>query len=146
MNSYGDGYFSEIGPQQQTVGFPPYISAHGSYTSCVLDLMINTSIWDKEGWILTELPEELETRRIEAERISSPGNILLGKLVYDALGLSATLEGDLNGYVFDVHVPKNIRDSFSVTLNGKMVPFEKNGENVRIFINTDSRVVEIKIF
>lgn len=45
---FGPGYFAEIGPHQQTGGFPPYATAEGIYLSATLYPMVRSSVRGSE--------------------------------------------------------------------------------------------------
>ncbi|MBP5217036.1 MAG: hypothetical protein J6038_04290, partial [Bacilli bacterium] len=139
--AYGDGYFCEINPCAQTVGFPPYISAHGAFVSAYLNMFVSFSIWKKEGEILVGLPETLRMQKLSIKRILSPGAILLEQAEYSPREWKATLRGPLSGYRISLLKPPLIEDA-AVFLNGKAHPFEAK-DGVLLIILPENGAYEI---
>ncbi|MBO4540911.1 MAG: hypothetical protein J5736_02945, partial [Bacilli bacterium] len=124
---FGDGYFCEINPSAQTVGYPPYISAHGAFSSAFLNLFADFSIWGKEGKILLGIPESFRNKAFSAKRILNPGNILLEELSYSPSSLQISLIGPLEGYELKILKPIGIRNP-TLSINGCESLFqEKDG-------------------
>lgn len=66
-HTFGPGYFSEIGPMQETVGLPPYISAYGTFLNYLASLYVTTDIWDGRLGVFTSLPAELSSKAFQVE-------------------------------------------------------------------------------
>lgn len=76
-HAFGLGYFSEIGPRQQTCGLPPYISAHGTFLSSLLFQFVSTSIWEDRIGLFDQLPSLYVSRRIAVSGIVARGGAII---------------------------------------------------------------------
>lgn len=131
--TFGDGYFCEIGPMQQTCGYPPYISAHGSYASCYLDTAVNFSIWEKKGSVFTALPAEYKSRSVTVEKILSAGGILLERGEYSPQCVMCRFKGNLDGYRVEIALPSSLLpENAKAEINGeyRVIRFGKRSVTV----------------
>ena len=134
--AYGDGYFCEINPCAQTVGFPPYISAHGAFASAYLNMFCSFSIWEKEGEILVGLPKAIREQKLAVKRILNPGAILLEEIDYSPSEWKARLSGPLAGYRIRLLKPPLMKEAV-IFVNGEACPFEEKDGVLSIVMPKD---------
>lgn len=145
-HTFGCGYFSEIGPHQQTVAFPPYISAHSSFVAAYVDQFIDVSIWNK-NCRLFYMTETYANRRVELQNIQCAGNIRLVHAIYRSDSLKVQLEGELSGLEVDIHLPPGMDlDIAKVYANGREINFKRTLRKRTIhFVLDDIRAAEIEV-
>ena len=123
-HAYGCGYFSEIGPRQETVGLPPYISAHGSFVSALLYQFVSTDIWKKEIGVFTSMPHFYEGRTISVGPVTCAGNIKI-KAFRNDYELHVDIEGDASEALFTMLAPRYAHEkNMRVMLDGVAARFE----------------------
>ena len=126
-HTYGAGYFSEIGPHQQTVGYPPYISAHGAFIAAYLDQFADVSIY-KKVCRLFYMAESYASGRIEFEQVRCAKGLLIRKAIYRRDYLYIEVEGDLMNMKMDIRLHPNMSPA-----------------NVRVFVNGKEQAVGFSI-
>ncbi len=123
-HTFGNGYFAEVGPHQQTCGYAPYISAHSSYLGAYCDQFVNFSIWEKRGSLFTEIPYEYRERTIRLHNIYCAGNIVLQEAVREEKYFSAKFQGEFADFELTVLVPHGMRGcDVRVFVNGEETAF-----------------------
>ena len=140
---YGCGYFCEIGPRQETVGLPPYVSAHGSFVSALLYQFITTDIWENEIGLFTSMPSYYEGRAIDIGPVACTGGITV-KASRNDYELRADIEGDTAGTVFKLLAPRNLHEkNLRVLLDGVSACFEFEADTGTISIKPGKIVKSI---
>ncbi len=89
-HAFGPGLFSEIGPKQQTVGLPPYISAHGSFLTALITQFVTADIWDGPIGIFTHMPEAYRGRPVTVHNVICQNGFAVSAK-HDAHSVSAHL-------------------------------------------------------
>jgi len=138
-HAYGPGFFSEVGPRQETCGLPPYISAHGSYMTALTYQFITASIWEKKIGVFSAMPMAYRDKSIRIRDMHAIGNVRI-TAEYDRLEVNAELEGELMGYTLIMPVPFGIGvDNMRVLVNGSVKTFKycKAARTVEFEIDDD---------
>lgn len=78
---FGEGYFAECGPKKCSITHAPYVSAHGSYTSFVLNRFVMGSIWNNELSLFVGLPTYMLHKELNVENVNTYKGVkvLIGK-------------------------------------------------------------------
>jgi hypothetical protein len=138
-HTFGPGYFCEIGPRQETVGLPPYVTAHGAYISACLYRFITTSIWERKLGIFSSIPVEYRNRRLSVANVVCTGNLKVSA-TYGQYGINAEIQGSLRKFTLEFPVPGSSRaEGISIFVNGEQMDYVYNKENhtVEIHIEED---------
>lgn len=121
-HTFGVGFFSEIGPRQQTVGLPPYISAHSCYISTYIDMFVNVSIWDSSIKLFTLLPKSCIHKTYSVSNVQNANNIFLLKASYSRHNVFAEFKGMMKNCDISILGPVGIAPlDMRVFVNGKKV-------------------------
>lgn len=133
-HSFGPGYFSEIGPKQQTCGLPPYISAHGTFLSSLLYQFIGTDIWNHHIELFICTPDHYLTQPLKVTNVMCAGGIKVSAEL-DHNFVKAELV-PMRACCVDVYakMPARVaKENVSVLVNGKSIPFTMNSESILRF-------------
>ncbi|MGN1099118.1 MAG: hypothetical protein ACI4S9_02130 [Christensenellales bacterium] len=147
-HTFGAGYFSEIGPQQQTVGAPPYLSAHSTFVSTVIDTFVSGSVWKREVGLFDNLPLALAQERVEISHMVAPQKFFVKRAVYTPDGVYAEVEGELQGTTLRIRAPEHMRaDDIRVFVNEKRVEckFDRRKKIIEtVFPESGACTVEVR--
>jgi hypothetical protein len=122
-HTYGPGYFSEVGPRQESAWLPPYVSAHGTYVAALLYQFVSTSIWEKRIGIFSHLPHTCRNRSIAIRDVHCAGDVRVSG-TYDEYEVTADIEGDAHGLTIDMPLPaRRPAAEARVFVNDIPVPF-----------------------
>ncbi|MBE6960015.1 MAG: hypothetical protein E7448_04755 [Ruminococcaceae bacterium] len=136
-HTFGAGYFSEIGPHQQTVAYPPYVSAHGSFTAAFADQFASGSIWER-AIKLFHMSGHYSGRRIELKNLRCVPNVLIKKAVYRPDGVTLALQGSLDGLSIELNLPDQVDiNTVKLFVNGAEHSFKKVLRNHKIIFELD---------
>ena len=117
-HTFGCGYFSEIGPHQQTVGLPPYISAHAAYVSAYIDMIASSSIWENKAELFMNLPQKLLCGTVRAGGIYGAGKLYVERAEYTPERVTAALSGTA-GMKVRLRLPEQMpKEDVRVFMNG----------------------------
>lgn len=132
-HTFGVGYFSEIGPQQETVGLPPYISATGSFLNFITSYYIGTDIWDGHLEVFTAVSNEDYGKKLSFNNVVCTGDIVAsGYMDRGRFGLSLISQKPC-GLSIKCKMPKDIdADDLQVLVNYKNHDFELVDRRKRI--------------
>ena len=136
---FGQGYFSEIGPMQQTVGLPPYVSAHGTFLTALLYQFVTTSIWENKIGIFTSMPDIYKDRYLSIKNVVCTNGIIVSAN-YCEYYITAVLQGKLENASILMPVPrKQVHEDCRVFVNDSSVDFvyESSTGNIRIKLTSD---------
>lgn len=144
---FGDGYFCEVAPQQQTCGYPPYITAHGQYLSTLSDMFLSSSVWEKNIKIGCFLPYSWADRDVSAMRLRANKGVFAEKITFSKNSASAYLSGNLKGFKVEMRVPIDlVEGDIRVFINGVEQRFDYEWRRRSVsFILTDSNFYKIEI-
>jgi hypothetical protein len=118
-HTFGLGYFSEIGPRQQTVGLPPYISAHGTFLTSLIFQFVTTSIWNDKIGIFTSMPNEYLANSISVKNVVCRGNIKISALLTTDKLEAQVIGGDGREVEIALALPVNAdENSYELIMNG----------------------------
>jgi hypothetical protein len=138
-HTFGPGYFCEIGPRQETVGLPPYVTAHGTYISACLYRFVTTSVWDREISIFASIPSGYRNRRLMAKNVVCAGNITV-TAEYSQYEVKAEISGNLAGYRLLLPVPQGIRaEDARLYINNVLMSFKYRKEQHAIEFVTEQK-------
>ena len=136
-HTFGAGYFSEIGPHQQTVAYPPYVSAHGSFTAAFADQFASGSIWEPKI-TLFNMSGRYTERRIELNNLRCAPGVLIKKAVYRVEGIDVLLQGTLRGLMVELYLPEKLDiNTVRLFVNGEERSFESVLRNHKITFELD---------
>lgn len=136
-HAYGPGFFSEVGPRQETCGLPPYISAHGSYISALMYQFFTISIWEKKIGIFSAMPLAYRDKKVRVRDMHSTGNIRL-TAEYGPLEIKAEIDGNLKDFIIEMPAPHSLEpENMRVLVNGCIKPFRYSKENRKLEVNID---------
>lgn len=122
-HTFGAGYFSEIGPQQPTVAYPPYVSAHSAFVAAYADQFATASIWEKKIKLFFA-SEAYSSNRIELRNVRCAKNVLITKAVRRRDSVSVALTGDLRDTSVEIRLPADMDvHTVCVYVNGKVQEF-----------------------
>lgn len=133
---FGTGFFSEIGPRQQTVGLPPYISAHGTFLSSLVYQFIRTSIWKNTIEIFADIPKYYANRRLKLTGIICCGariseaeiTSVQTRIIMEPAEIPEKLQ-------LCIKVPfAVVSEQIQVKINGCNVPFTYNQEKNAVLL------------
>jgi hypothetical protein len=116
---YGPGLFAEIGPQQETVGLPPYFSAHGTYIALQAYRLVSYSIWTREIGLFLGLDPDDRNNRIQFRDIRTVGGIRLSG-TYSPQSIAVVLNGQLGGLRVLLPSLPGQREGVQVRVNGQV--------------------------
>jgi hypothetical protein len=141
---FGTGLLCETGPGPETVGLPPYFSAHGSYVVAYLERFVSSSIWDGEVALFAGLSGADSSRTLAVTGARCAGGITVDAS-YAAGRIDATLQGPRRTLVVAIPVSL-LGPAIQVTIDGEPHPFAVSGARFRIDVEvTDDRPVRLSV-
>lgn len=136
--AFGPGLFSEVGPRQETVALPPYITAHGNYISNLLSFFVTDSLWGGPIGVFARLPKAYRELALSVKGIRAFGGARVAEAEYGPSRVTAALEGLRAGAVVELPVPAGVPDdAVAVRVNGIAVPFERGAYGRTIVLRMD---------
>lgn len=135
-HAFGHGLFSEIGPKQQTVGLPPYISAHGSFLTALISQFITTDIWNNEINIFSKMPIAYKGRTLKIKNVvCSNGFLVSAELNKYSVCVILENKNEQNAFI-TLPLPEQLDvDSIRVFVNNKQVSYDYEKSNRIIKLN-----------
>lgn len=123
---WGPGYFSEIGPHQQTGGLPAYITAHGAFLAAFLSQFVSCGIRERQLGLFCNLAGRLREGAYRVEGVQVADGLRVDAR-YSPGQLSAQLSAPAPGPVsVTCALPSALRfDTARVTVDGAPVAFER---------------------
>jgi hypothetical protein len=144
-HTFGPGYFSEIGPQQETCGLPPYTSAHGAYITALLYQFVTTSIWERCIGIFTCMPSAYRSRRISIKNVCCTGAIKTSA-EYMSDEVWVRFSGDLSDMVVELAFPQNLdKKDARVFVNGLPYQFTISEKEQKVTIIMGDGMIDPEI-
>ena len=145
-HSFGPGYFSEIGPRQQTVGLPPYISAHGTFLSSLIYQFIGTDIWDHHIELFTCTPDHYLTQPMKVTDVMCAGGIKVSAELNHNVLKAQFVPMEESCVDVQARIPANIsKDNVHVLVNGNEIPYAMDSEGILHFKLDMHGVTEVSI-
>ena len=131
-NLFGTGLFSEVAPQRETVGLPPYLSAHGAYLAFICYRLVGYSLWSQELGLFTGLTDEDLAHDWTFERICAPrGLVVSGR--YTPRLMEASLSGSVGETLLRFPMPVELRGRTpNVEVNGIRVHHDIRGGEITV--------------
>lgn len=119
---FGPGFFSEIGPHQQTGGLPPYITAHGVYLAAYLYPFVHSALHTCSISFFTGLTRAQSGNEYRVERAQVLQNARVDA-VYTPGKLTVQIHGMLHGVSVTALVPQLLSHG-EVRLTADMKPVQ----------------------
>lgn len=137
---FGAGFFSEIGPRQQTCGLPPYISAHGTFLSSLVYQFIGTSIWNNEIQIFANMPKYYESRHLKLTNIICRAvKIVKAEITSDRTEVILESAGERENIQLCIKAPSAVSpEQIKAEVNGCKVPFLYDREKHTVILKITS--------
>ncbi|MBM7564279.1 glycosyl hydrolase family 95 catalytic domain-containing protein [Paenibacillus sacheonensis] len=136
--TFGPGLFSEVGPRQETVALPPYITAHGNYISNLLSFFVTDSLWGGQVGVFARLPEAYRGLSLKVKGIHAFGGACVAEAEYGPVRVTAKLGGLGTGAAVELPVPVDVpAEAVAVRVNGADASFERAFGGRTIIVRVD---------
>lgn len=142
---YGPGYFSEIGPHQQTGGLPPYATAVGIYLSASLYPFIRSSVRGCEIGLFDGLRKSRRSGEYHVDRVAVMQGAAISA-VYAKGYIRAVVHGRIVGATVISAIPDTLKPSdVRVLIDGKRQShvFDSLNQSIRFTLPDAAREILI---